>query len=127
MSVGTFDPNAAENSFDVELARELLDLFDGEEITLGKSGELRYAILARHEGWAGATERLLDEELVGLAKVFTLLEHQYATFKAGSDSPVIAIARTLKERGEWHKSLTQWVKAHTDNRFLPHGSLMDRL
>lgn len=127
MSVGTFDPNAAENSFDIELARELLDLFDGEEITLGKAGELRYAILARHAGWTGASDNLLDEELIGLAKVFTLLEHQYATFKAGSDSPVIAMVRALKSRGQWDKSLTQWIKAHTDNRFLPHGSLMDRL
>jgi hypothetical protein len=127
MSVGTFDPNATENSFDIELARELLDLFDGEDITLGKSGQLRYGILARHAGWAGAMDRFLDEEVIGLAKIFTLLEHQYTTFQAGSDSPVIAMVQALKVRNQWDKPLTQWIKSHTDNRFLPHGSLMDRL
>lgn len=127
MPVGTFDPNDTQNQFDAMLARELIDLFDGEEITLGKAGELRYAILARHEGWSEGVAQFLDEELISLAKIFTLLERQYATFSAGADSPVIAIVRALKERGVWSKGLTQWVKAHTDNRFLPHGSLMDRL
>ena len=127
MPVGTFDPNDTQNQFDAMLARELIDLFDGEEITLGKAGELRYAILARHEGWSEGVAQFLDEELISLAKIFTLPERQYATFSAGADSPVIAIVRALKERGVWSKGLTQWVKARTDNRFLPHGSLMDRL
>lgn len=127
MPVGTFDPNEPQNQFDAGLARELIDLFDGEEITLGKAGELRYAILARHEGWCDGLGQFLDEELVTLAKIFTLLEHQYATFAAGAESPVIPIVSSLKERGVWNKDLTRWVKAHTDNRFLPHGSLMDRL
>lgn len=127
MPVGTFDPNELRNQFDPGLARELIDLFDGEAITLGKAGELRYAILARNEGWSDGVAQFLDQELVSLAKIFTLLEHQYATFAAGSESPVIPIVSTLKERGAWDKDLTRWVKAHTDNRFLPHGSLMDRL
>lgn len=127
MSVGTFDPGAANQEIDLDLVRELLQQFSGESIELDKAGELRFSILARHKGWAAACDQLEPEELKRLAKVFTLLEGQYSSFSAGSDSPVILIVRALKNHGLWEKSDTQWVKAHTDNRFLPHGSLMDRL
>ena len=127
MSVGTFDPNATLQEIDTELVRELLQRFDGESIELDKAGELRFSILARHKGWSEVASQFQDEELKALARVFTILEHQYSSFSAGSDSPVIAIVRTLKSKGIWEKTDTQWVKAHTNNRFLPHGSLMDRL
>lgn len=127
MSVGTFDPGASTQPVDPDLVRELLVLFDGEAISLDKAGELRFSILARHGGWREAAEAFSDDELVALARVFTLLERQYTTFSAGSDSPVITIVSVLKQRGRWDKTLTQWVKANTENRFLPHGSLMDRL
>ena len=127
MSVGTFDPGASEQPVDLALVRELLTHFDGESVTLDKAGELRFSLLARHKGWAEACESLETLELAALAKLFTLLEGQYSTFSAGADSPVIPIVRALKTQGEWQKSDTQWIKSHTDNRFLPHGSLMDRL
>ena len=127
MSVGTFDPNLSDQPIDVSLVRELLALFDGENITLDKAGELRFASLARHKGWTDACAGFAAAELHALAKVFTLLEQQYGTFSAGADSPVITIVRSLKAQNAWQKSDTQWIKGHTDNRFLPHGSLMDRL
>jgi hypothetical protein len=40
---------------------------------------------------------------------------------------VIAIVRELRHRGSYPKELTAWIKAHTTNRFLPYGSLADRL
>jgi hypothetical protein len=48
-------------------------------------------------------------------------------FETGPKSPVIALARALRKRGEYPDDLTAWIKVNTDNRFLPHGSLMDRL
>jgi len=48
-------------------------------------------------------------------------------FELGARSPVIALVRLLKQRGEYPDDLTGWVKANTDNRFLPYGSLLDRL
>lgn len=127
MSVGTFDPGALEQPVDLALVRELMTHFDGERIALDKAGELKFSILARHKGWAAACESLQTAELAELAKIFTLLEDQYPNFSAGADSPVIPIVRALKAQDAWQKSDTQWIKAHSDNRFLPHGSLLDRL
>ena len=127
MSVGTFDPGAANQDIDAEFVRELLQRFDGERIELDKAGELKFSILARHKGWSDACDQFETAELQALAKLFTVLEQNYSSFSAGADSPVIPIVRNLKSKGAWEKTDTQWIKSNTDNRFLPHGSLMDRL
>ena len=40
---------------------------------------------------------------------------------------MIPLVRELKRRGAYPAELTAWIKANTDNRFLPYGNLMDRL
>ena len=42
-------------------------------------------------------------------------------------SPVIPLVAELKRRGRYPRELTGWIKANTTNRFLPYGSLLDRL
>jgi hypothetical protein len=68
-----------------------------------------------------------DERLIRIAKSLTVAEMQLPGWEAGARSPVIAIVRELRRRGSYPKELTTWIKAHTTNRFLPHGSLADRL
>jgi hypothetical protein len=38
--------------------------------------------------------------------------------------PLVAL---LKSRAAYPSELTRWIKTNTSNRFLPYGSLMDRL
>ena len=68
-----------------------------------------------------------DERLVRIAKSLTVAEMRLPGWEAGARSPVITIVRELKRRGSYPKDLTAWIKAHTTNRFLPYGSLADRL
>jgi hypothetical protein len=68
-----------------------------------------------------------DERLVRIAKSLTVAEMRLPGWEAGARSPVITIVRELKRRGSYPKDLTAWIKAHTKNRFLPYGSLADRL
>ena len=68
-----------------------------------------------------------DEHLVRIAKSLTVAEMRLPGWEAGARSPVIAIVRELRRRGSYPKELTAWIKAHTTNRFLPYGSLADRL
>jgi hypothetical protein len=87
------------------------------------------AALARHDekvDWRQAAEGLDSEQIVALAKLFTLAE-RLPGWEAGARSPVIPLAAVLKARGDYPDDLTAWIKGHTDNRFLPYGSLMDRL
>lgn len=79
------------------------------------------------EQWEAAARKQDIPELVAWIRFFTLAEARLPGFEAGAKSPVIPLARVLRERGAYPEGLTAWIKAHSDNRFLPHGSLLDRL
>ena len=77
--------------------------------------------------WRAALENLRDDQVIALIRFYTLAEGRFPAWKAGSNSPVIVLAKALRARGAWPTGLTAWIKAHTDNKFLPYGSLLDRL
>jgi hypothetical protein len=68
-----------------------------------------------------------DTKLIRIAKWLTVAEMKLPGWEAGARSPVIAIVRELRRRNAYPKELTAWIKANTTNRFLPYGSLADRL
>ncbi len=65
--------------------------------------------------------------LLGWLRALTLAEETVPGCEAGAKSPVISLARLLRERGNYPADLTPWIKAVSSNRFLPYGSLLDRL
>ena len=65
--------------------------------------------------------------LVAWLKVLVLAEETIPGCDAGARSPAIAIARLLRTRGDYPPALTAWIKSASSNRFLPYGSLLDRL
>lgn len=65
--------------------------------------------------------------LVAWLRVLTLAEETIPGCETGAKSPVIVLARLLRERGDYPTDLTAWIKSVSTNRFLPYGSLMDRL
>ena len=77
--------------------------------------------------WDAAARNEDAPELVAWIRFLTLAEARLPGFEAGAKSPVIPLARVLRERGAYPTDLTAWIRAHSDNRFLPHGSLLDRL
>ena len=79
------------------------------------------------EQWSAAARDRDAAELVAWIRFFTLAEARLPGFEAGAKSPVIPLARALRERGEYPADLTAWIKANSENRFLPHGSVLDRL
>ena len=134
MSVDTFDPSALGNPMDETAWRDLcayaaqLAAQGAEELALSELEVARFAALAAHPDWAQkAGEIEAAATLEGLIRVFTLGEMQYPSWAAGDKSPVIALVKELKQRGSYDAALTRWIKSHTTNKFLPHGSLMDRL
>ena len=80
-----------------------------------------------HAGWVEAAQNLSTQDIIGLIRLFTLGEGQFSGWKAGGKSAVVKLVRVMKLRGEMTPELTAWIKANSDNRFLPHGDLMDRL
>ena len=105
---------------------------DGASSIESLDGELRQRLQAAMQAPAGALDPDLDaldaEELDALARLFTVIE-QEPGFEAGAKSPVIALCRRLRGHldADAFAELARWIRAHSDNRFLPHGSLQDRL
>ena len=77
--------------------------------------------------WERVAQDVQSAELIEWVRFFTLAETRLTAFEAGAKSAVVPLARTLRQRGDYPPSLTRWIKANSTNRFLPHGSLLDRL
>lgn len=132
MSVEPFDPSAPALKLDSDVLAELVGAAAKlEEADFGLTRERISALaaIARQDAetdWKAAAGELDSVRLVALARLFTLAE-RLPGWEAGARSPVIVLAAELKKRGDYPDDLTAWIKANTDNRFLPYGSLMDRL
>ena len=132
MSVESFDPGAETPELDSDTLAELLEAADAlESPDFGlEAARVRAltAIARQDEGsdWKAAAGSIESAPLIALVKLFTLAE-RLPGWEAGARSPVIPLVAELRKRDEYPADLTVWIKSHTDNRFLPYGSLMDRL
>ena len=132
MSVGTWNPAEQINELSAQVLDELLAAAarsgDGDfSLSPADIERLAACAHANRVNWQATSETLRDDQMIALIRFYTLAEGRFAAWKAGSNSPVIVLAKALRARGAWPTGLTNWIKAHTDNRFLPYGSLMDRL
>ncbi len=132
MSVETFDPRSLKPAVTGEILRRLLAaarMLAVASFGLSPAEVERFAPLARHGDvdWGGLARELADDDIVALIRLFTLAEGALQGWEAGAKSPVIPLAAELKHRNAYPQALTGWIKSNTDNRFLPYGSLLDRL
>ena len=131
LSVGAWDPAEQIVELSESVLAELLaaaDCLDEESFGLSVAQVSRLAATVRLRPEAWQTAAALDEQqVIRLVRLYTLAEERFPEWKAGSASPVIALCRLLRRRGAWPADLTAWIKAHSDNKFLPYGSLADRL
>ena len=129
--VGTWDPTAAPVLGDrhVELIAKACRHLDAADLglTARERGELAPLMTAAAEVWAERVDMAPSAALVSWIRFLTLAETRWPGFEAGAKSPVILIARILRARGDYPQDLTAWIRANTDNRYLPYGSLADRL
>lgn len=84
-------------------------------------------MLVDSEAWRSFVGTESDATIEAWIKVLTVIERDFSGFEAGSRSPVLTLIRVLKARNALPGDLFLWIKSHTENRFLPYGSLSDRL
>jgi hypothetical protein len=135
MSVGTFDPKQFTGSaqgIDGQLLKQALETarrhdVGSVQLDLSDKEVAELQPLLTHAGWLEAAQDSSVTDVVGLIRLFTLGERQFPSWHAGAKSPVVALVKALKSRREMTPELTSWIKQNSDNRYLPHGDLMDRL
>ena len=138
MTVGSFDPSKKNSTSEVNEAdlaefTRASQALDQADFDLDELAIARLAPLARHApggggvDWCQVVDSIEDVSIVALIRLFTLAETRLAGWESGAKSPVVALAAVLRKRDAYPKDLTKWIKANSSNRFLPYGSLMDRL
>lgn len=76
------------------------------------------------EQWQSAVTDFSNEDLVALIRFFTRAEMLLPGWEAGKTSPVIALNKVLRLRGErLSRETLIWIRQNSDNRFIPNGGL----
>lgn len=129
MTVNTWQP-AAPLALSSALLEQLLAVLPKQELTdiknqIPGSDIERFAVLMKSGGEAwNVAEKLADDDIKRLVIFLTLAEEQLSGWEAGKRSPVIDLVRILKQRRAFHPELRKWIKANTDNRYLPNGPVL---
>ena len=134
MSLGSWDPKVEARStgllLESDLLRRLIAYSHEEQLAqleqlLNANDKQRLAGLMKIDPliWQTAAEPLLENDLLHLIRFFAVAEN-LPGWEAGATSPVIPLAKILRQRGvRLDKSLLQWLREVNDNRYLPYGPL----
>ena len=132
-AVGAWKPAVALGDVHAEALDESVRALGASEARLerelgdAEAERLREVVQADHtvrRRWFAGRD---SARLVSWLRVLTLAECDVQGCDAGAKSPVIDIAGLLRERGDYPDDLTAWIRSVSANRFLPYGSLADRL
>ena len=129
MAIGVWEPESP-SSLALEQIRAVLSVVKGVELS-DLAATLDDSFIASNShlmsldktSWQQA-DNLDSVEIELLIQFFTLAEMQLPGWDGGDRNPVIYLAKILKKRGEFSTELKKWVKANTDNRYLPNGSVL---
>ncbi|MCY4130672.1 MAG: hypothetical protein OXG15_15725 [Gammaproteobacteria bacterium] len=130
MTVESWDPSATGlTSSHRDILNQVVTQIEKRALELGDTEQafLRPVMLLDADEWRSFVSRETDESIEAWIKVLTLIERDFSGFEAGSRSPVLTLIKVLKSRNALPDGLFAWIKSHTRNRFLPYGSLADRL
>lgn len=134
MSIGSWDPAADEPAHAIQIDPQQLLRFAGwsESDQLDQLEQLLSPIESQQlaglmhfdaQSWLTAATPLTNAQLHHLIRFFAVAEN-LPGWEAGEKSPVIPLAKTLRQRGErLDKDFLQWLRSVNNNRFLPYGPL----
>lgn len=127
MTTGTWEPNSDKATLTADMLAPALEFSDADSFpntAPEQVSALKAFVKSPHVIWQPVLTELPTEQLKPLCYFFTLAEARWSDWFGGDKNAVIWLCKELKERGEFpDKDLTVWIKAHSDNRFLPYGNL----
>ena len=88
---------------------------------------MRELMAANLDQWQALIDATASPTLAKWLRVVVLAEVRLPGCERGAKSPAILMARTLRTRNAYPRELTSWIRSVSNNRFLPYGSLLDRL
>ncbi|WP_299598489.1 hypothetical protein [uncultured Microbulbifer sp.] len=74
--------------------------------------------------WLDEASHWNDSQVWALIRFFTLAEMQLTDWQGGAESPVIPLAKSLRQRkAPLQREQLLWIRQYSDNRYLPYGPL----
>lgn len=130
MSIGAWEPakkTAARQKIHREILEKAIAAVQNSALTPDLNTEIRtasYLAGLPAQQWLEESAAWDDAQLWQLIQFFTLAEMQLPEWHAGVESPVIPLAKALRQRKmPLNKAQLQWIKQHSNNRYLPYGPL----
>ncbi len=126
MSVDSWQPIQAPTTLDESDLNKLLALAHDFSEDTDLTAQLSWIQPLAHidnKIWASSIQNIQQQPLIKLIQMLTVLEEAHA-WSLAEKSPVIALFKQLRKIAGIDKPLVQWVKAHSDNKFLPFGPLL---
>ena len=128
MSVGSWQPEPQSlNTLNQEQVNPLLEKLAADNGSLAWVAEsvdwVEPLAKADKKAWTELSASLEANQLIPLIRFFTLVEKEQ-NWDLADKSPVIPLFKQLKKSEGLNRELVQWVKSHTDNKFLPFGPLL---
>ncbi|MHA7879353.1 MAG: hypothetical protein ACX931_06170 [Saccharospirillum sp.] len=127
MTLGTWTPETPEpdqpKTAVLAAAMSLGDATPFPDAAPPEVTDLQLWMAQPQSAWQGIWRTYTDDQLHALIRFFTQAEQHWPGWHGGDKNPVIWICRELKQRGAFPDTdLTRWIKAHTENRYLPYGN-----
>jgi hypothetical protein len=126
VSVDSWQPITPPNQINDDQLTRLLNLNEGQAQEYDLTSDLDWIQpLAQVDAkiWQPTAAKLSFDQIHKLIKIFTLAEQQ-GDWNLGEKSSVIPLFKILRKAQGVDRELVKWVKAHTDNKFLPFGPLL---
>lgn len=130
MTTGTWNPTQTTYHLDIDFLTQIIEAINNEPFDI--NNYLSIETQQQHnpimrlpkDQWFLMKEVFSASEIISLIKFFTLAEMHYSGWEAGEKSPVIWLAKVLRQKGnKIDQDLLQWIKSNSDNKFLPYGPL----
>ena len=128
MTTESWQPVQAASTIDETSTAKLLELaqqFTQNQMQLASEDMSWCAQLAqaKHDAWVNFASELKADALEHCIRLLTVVE-QEQNLGLAERSPVIVLFKQHKKLSGINRDLVQWVKAHTENKFLPFGPIM---
>lgn len=126
MSVDSWQPVNKPSHLSQSELDQLLTIAQGQPKECDLTSDLDFIQPLAHldkQIWQESAQTLSQVQQMQLISLFTLAEEQ-GNWHLGEKSPVIPLFKAMRKQHGIDKSLVQWVKGHTQNKFLPFGPIL---
>ena len=131
MSTESWQPVQAPSSLDENSINKLNTLaqqftqnqYDFATLNSDDATWLSTTMQAKHEAWLDVAGKLNADDLISAIQLLTVIE-QEKNLGLAERSPVIVLFKQYKKMAGINRELVQWVKEHSENKYLPFGPIM---